>query len=484
MNKFTYENQGTHTYLVYTVGDDILDNMSVGMLTGNHIDGFLPTTVTQLDSQKYVKYDISGKLATKEFLTGAVTRNRLLGVFRGVVRALFSAEEYMLDYGSVILDLEYMFSDVSTAETELICVPVISTERAPVQPAAFFKEIISNIQCDQTENCDYFAKIFNYLNGHAVFSLEEFRELLDTLSKGGSGVTASASGASRTTATSHTSAPAPARTKPQNTVTSASSSNAARTNPPAKSGSSSAPKSTTATSKTAPEPEGPEISFMYLMQHYNKENAALYKAQQEAKKQKKEAGDAGASAKKPAKKQGGSTNFGFAIPGQESITPSVDTSSEADTHTSGTTSTHSSAPAQGTGATSHSTAGAHMNFGDTVVVSGGIDNGTVVIGTGATQEKVPHLIRIKTREKFSLAKPFVRIGRERKFVDFCIADNPAVSSCHANIYNRGGVCAISDTNSTNHTYVNDVMVKAGSEMVLSDGDRVCLGDEEFEFKLC
>ena len=48
---FTYENQGTNTYLVYQIaGSDKIDTMSLGMITNNKIAGIVPTVFTQLDA--------------------------------------------------------------------------------------------------------------------------------------------------------------------------------------------------------------------------------------------------------------------------------------------------------------------------------------------------------------------------------------------------------------------------------------------------
>lgn len=484
MKGFTFETQGTRTYLIYSVGDEVLDNMSVGMLTSNHIDGFLPTTITQLDVNRFIKYDISAKISAKEFLSGYVTRKRLLGVFSGVVHALFSAEEYMLDPSTVVLDTEYMYSDVATGETKLICLPIVNAEKLPVQPANFFKDVISNIQCDPTENCDYFAKILNYLNGSAIFSLADFGELLNTLAK-------------------EVVSPPSYSSKPVGHVTYRNfpASLIAPVVPPSAPMQepkpivlSSVPKQepkpivSSSVPKQEPKPVVPpsaptkqpqmdkdanekEMSLLYLLRHCNSENLAAYKAQKEDKKSK----NSSAPIPTPAKPEG---NMGFAIPGQSAPiqSASIKSAPVQDQKSVASEPAPCVQPAEPVAKPS-------MNFGETVVVNN-IESGTVVIGAAASQVKSPCLIRVKTNEKIPLVKPVVRLGRARGFVDFCIQDNPAVSQSHANVFNRSGVCFITDTNSTNHTYVNGVMLSAGVEKQLNEGDKIHLGNEEFEFKFC
>ena len=93
----------------------------------------------------------------------------------------------------------------------------------------------------------------------------------------------------------------------------------------------------------------------------------------------------------------------------------------------------------------------------------------------------PYLLRVKNNERIPINKPSFRIGKERSFVDYFIADNTAISRSHANILNRDGEYYIVDTNSTNHTYVNGVMIQSNVETKLTHGAKITLANESFEF---
>ena len=59
-----FENQGNNTYLTYKLGaEDELDTMSLGMLTNNRIPGLAATLFTQIDTEKFVKYNVSAKVS-------------------------------------------------------------------------------------------------------------------------------------------------------------------------------------------------------------------------------------------------------------------------------------------------------------------------------------------------------------------------------------------------------------------------------------
>lgn len=129
--------------------------------------------------------------------------------------------------------------------------------------------------------------------------------------------------------------------------------------------------------------------------------------------------------------------------------------------------------------------GQHLNFGETTVLSGNKPGETTVLNGGAQsrQNVIPHLIRTKNGEKIYINKPFFRIGKEKSYVDYFIGDNTAVSRSHANIVTNNNQFFIVDTNSTNHTFVNGSMIQSNINTPIKHGDKIRLGNEEFEFRL-
>lgn len=185
MGEFTYEEQGTYTWLVYEIRDDEeIDSLSLGMLTKNKVPGILQVVYTPIDNTGFVKYNVSSRVSAKDYLTGMVNRERILGVFGGIINAMTSAESYMLDVNSLILDLGYIFVNVSAGETDMICVPVIVKEQKHMDLAGFFRNILFTVQFDPSENFDYVTQIVNHLNSTQMFSLAEFGRLIAGLRQG------------------------------------------------------------------------------------------------------------------------------------------------------------------------------------------------------------------------------------------------------------------------------------------------------------
>lgn len=531
--EFTFENQGTHTYLVYAVKpEDTVDTMSLGMLTNNKIPGLAAVQFTQKDAEKFIKYNISARVSVRQFLEGVVNRQRLVGVLQGIVTGLRSSREYMIDPKSVVMDLDYMFVDVSTYQTALVCLPLMNVEDNQVDLGMLLKDIVFHTQFDQTENGDYIAKLLNYLNKPTPFSLDEFGDVLDGIGQGGLAGSGPA-GMSQAPAPaapvqpSAAPAPAPAQTpapvaapqavEPPATPAYTYQGKKAAKKPLVRGDAPVPPKAAPVPPKGTPmaapvppkagkekEPNAQpqqtqekEISFFYLMQHYNKENAAAYKAQKQAKKEAKQAGGKEKAPKKAKDKGVPPVGMGYAVPGQSApqaapgpaavpasapvAAPTAPNPGPAPTAAPAPQPVAAPQPVQPTSPQPRPT----MNFGETTVLMGGAAGETTVLGVGPgmTPATQPHLIRRKNNEKIPINKPVFRIGKERSYVDYFIGDNTAISRSHANFIIREGQYSVVDTNSTNHTFVNGTMVPSNQEVVVSHGDVIRLANEDFEFRL-
>ena len=180
MQVFTYENQGQNTYLVYQFDDRPIDTMALGMLTNNKIKGFAPAIYTEIDNQKFIKYNVSSHVTLSKLFMGDVRKMRLLKTFVNIVDAMQMLDAYMLDRRTIMLDRDYIYVDASTSDVSMICVPVVD-EFAPIDEREFFKNIIFSVSFAANENGDYVARILAYLNSVELFQLQDFKKMLEGL---------------------------------------------------------------------------------------------------------------------------------------------------------------------------------------------------------------------------------------------------------------------------------------------------------------
>ena len=551
MKDLYYENQGTTTYLVYKIKEnDQIDTMTLGMLTNNKIPGLVPTTFTQMDKDKYIKFNVSAKVSASQFLSGTVKRKQLLGMFRGITEAMVAAEDYMLDKNDICLNADYIFADVSTCDSLLICLPVKASDGgSPLAetaeknegPVEFFRNIMFTTRFDRTEDCGYVAGIMNYLNTTSVTDMRDMKQILDGLDRQTtetpltpvqgqmmaqpSGQSYSQSmqqpagqpfdpaqpfeqvpsfGQAQLFEQSRSDAqdmvavgnvvPMPAGKPVQNPSGTVSPKKA-------KSTAKKAEKSNQEKQPENPADNTPEMTFMYLMQHYSKENKAIYDAQKEAKKQKNDKKST-KTKEKPAsksdKKSQANANVGFVVPGMDGTAvppvqpvapqPRVRAASEQSPQPQPTVTQVPPMQAQPQPTimqTPPMQPQMPVMSETTVLVSPMIGETTVLVNgqLPGQNQMIPFLIRRKGNEKISLNKPVFRIGKERSYADYFIGDNTAISRSHANIVSRDGEYYLIDTNSTNHTFLNGQMIQSNVETKLAHGDTIRLANEDFEFKL-
>jgi len=108
--------------------------------------------------------------------------------------------------------------------------------------------------------------------------------------------------------------------------------------------------------------------------------------------------------------------------------------------------------------------------------------GTTVLGYDEPElPSYPYLIRKKNDEKIMVNKPVFRIGKERKYCDYFVLDNNAVSRSHADIITKNKRYYIVDLHSTNKTYVDNRVIPVEVEVEIFSGTSLRLANEDFTF---
>ena len=543
MKEFKYENQGASSFLVYQLKEeDVLDNISLNMLTSNKAKGLASTNYMQMDTQRFIRYTITGKITANQFFARPVTKQSFMGIFKGITEAMVSAEEYMLDPACILLDLNQIYTDVSTGETECICLPV-ENEKEQKDQREFLKSVMFQAQFENPEEGSYVTRILNYLNSIPVFSSLDFLNLLTEMEREGK--------KDRTPL-----APAAKESLQQgvaeigNAVANSSVGGMAASFFEQSSLSpAGALKQENAVEEAIPDipvpddiPKEERISLFYLLQHYNNNRAKEYMAQQKQLKARKEAlkkielakkggkkksaaslnlpgGKAKTASAAPKAKKPSSGGFSFQVPGKESgkdkpgeDLPGIKSLPNAPINSQGNPAGNPkvSAPigsgmnipksnpsaAKGTlqpakpsplfSNQQEAVGNGGRNFGDTTVLHSGFrgEETSVLNYTKAPDTpKQPYLLRIKNGERIPITGNIFRLGKEEKFVDYVIHDNEAISRSHANIISRNGQYFLQDNNSTNHSFLNGQQCVSNVELPLQDKASIRLGNEEFQFLL-
>ena len=550
---FTYETQGVITYLVCELTpDEQIDSLTLGMLTNNHIPGLAPVLYTEMNGQRYLKYNISAKVSADQFFSGSINKQRALNAFQNILNAICSADEYMIDQNCFSIASERIFLNVSSCEVSLLCIPVLSDKDINFEVATFFKKIMFSTQFDNSEDVSYITQLITYINNSASFSVYGLKDLVYKLQTdtrvnaytSDNGISAqssdggfSAQQSAQTSISSFDSTisidqmpdmmagkqtqeqtqatvqntqmnspvappvrPAPSRmsypqttaptfarpinneipaqynkpaqetVKPQTPITQKpiAQSNPGFAIPGQPSAGTVKPQTHPSSAKkqeVKSEPAGEKkMTLFSLLAHYNKENAELYKKQKEEAKAKKTA----------------TSSKTVQPPTQPSIPKDIGRYNTVQTPQMNNQ-RQQFTPVQYTPRVQP--VPVQNSFNETTVLTPAMTGGDTTVLNVNSGIPNPYLTRVKTGERISINKPVFRIGKEKSYVDYFIADNTAISRSHANIHTENGEFFIEDTNSTNHTYLNGKLIDSNIKNKLNNGDKVRLANEDFIFSV-
>lgn len=496
-NYFTYENQGSETLLVHHLNEEEhLDGFAKGMLQGNEIAGIIRPSFMQVDSDQYLKYSVTSKIPLKDYLEGEMERGTVLKLCFSVLEAIHDLEEYMLAKERLILDIEYIFVDISKKEASFLYIPVDEYSHR-TDEKEFIRYLLSHMRYGLSQDVSYVVKIFNFLNNPKPWEIQELQRYIKKMMDDDSRPVESR--ASKQPVESRKpipplplppapESPAENLVKPVHTTQEPIPVQESRKTGKKKRGLFSKREK----KETPQNPEGmkimngidiPGMPPANASVSGNREPEVILDVDGEGKFLLEQTPLEG-------RKKGGIFRLGIK---KKDSAPPVQMPAPSSVQPSPSPIQPTPLPAappvyrqQNEGATIYMGHGSSDDDNRTVIMGGGTEYGSTVIlgGAGAPEAQSRQVVKLTRRrngQSMMINKEVFHIGREGSFVHFYIGDNPAIGAIHADIFADEGQYYVSDRNSLNHTYVNGVMVAAGQPRKLQSGDVITLADEDFDF---
>jgi len=176
---FKKEVVGSKANLIYkATKDDVIDSISLRMLVNNQIKGISQLTHRKKNNEDYFIFDISHKSTIRDLFESPIEKKKLLDVLTGILTVISSAEEYILESSRFIFDLDYIFINVSTFETQMIYLPVDTYKKTEAEIVEFFKNLLINVNFNPLENYYYIAQIMIFLNTQTRCLPQDFNTML------------------------------------------------------------------------------------------------------------------------------------------------------------------------------------------------------------------------------------------------------------------------------------------------------------------
>ena len=177
---FSFENINMNTNLVYKLEEnDKLDHTTIGMLSNNKISNICSAKYSQVDNDIIIKFDVTSKVPAIQVFSGVLNKKWVMGLLESVYSAIIESQKYMLGLRQFVLNLNYIFMDVSTGQMDFICLPLLNMENNDI--LSFIKDIIFNATFSQNEDNRYVSAIITYLNTEKKFSIDSLKKLIDSI---------------------------------------------------------------------------------------------------------------------------------------------------------------------------------------------------------------------------------------------------------------------------------------------------------------
>ena len=167
--QFAFENRGGALLLVcHLQSGETVDTTIVEMFNNNRIAGFVPFEYDSYSNE--IRYKISTTMTVGNILSGVMSRNIILGIVKGIITAYSEIEQYMIGGKNIVSGWDFIFSDISSGETELICLPLKLFQDAKGTLYDTLIDFMEKVQCDYREDLMYFETIRSYLADRHNFS--------------------------------------------------------------------------------------------------------------------------------------------------------------------------------------------------------------------------------------------------------------------------------------------------------------------------
>lgn len=162
---FKVRNIGSEKYLSYILNDDCeFDEELLDYLEENKIPELIDIIYEEDDENDYLTYNVTGRTTVDALLSNTVNAEKILGIVRGVASGIVNLRDLGIPASYVILHKGFMYVNPVTYDVGMLCVPVEADANINAEFRTFVKDILTSVKYDDSEDCNYVARLLNLLN--------------------------------------------------------------------------------------------------------------------------------------------------------------------------------------------------------------------------------------------------------------------------------------------------------------------------------
>ncbi|MDE6759277.1 MAG: FHA domain-containing protein [Lachnospiraceae bacterium] len=177
---FRVRNFENEQFLTFNIDNEAeLDEELLDFVEDEEPAGIVPVIFEEGEEFDTFSYNITDKIHLSELSNQEINAEMVLRVLRGLILTFIDMAEYRIPLSYLVLNRNYIYVD-SDYKIEFICVP-LEDMKEETDLISFLRNFMASLRFEPSENGDYVAKLFTYINNRAIFNLRNLLTMVEEL---------------------------------------------------------------------------------------------------------------------------------------------------------------------------------------------------------------------------------------------------------------------------------------------------------------
>lgn len=157
-----------------------VDQYEMNMYNYEFVGNRTTCSLVTVDGVQVLQYKIPATLPLEQFLRKQLYKGEFLSILSNILNQLLFFEENKMPSRKILLNIEYMYIELSTLDIQLIYMP-INKRFADCNITKFIQTFISKVRFANMECVECVEKILQYLDSKLMFDLADFYHFILSL---------------------------------------------------------------------------------------------------------------------------------------------------------------------------------------------------------------------------------------------------------------------------------------------------------------
>ena len=176
---FSFMEREQKRFISYSLNNgDILVKTELEMLKNNNISGILPVSEIHDNNNVVLLYNITSKQQFTQRMSGVFSGEQLYKMLVSICKTILILDEYMINPGHLILEMEYMCFDYEKNEAQFMVLPVKDIKKVP-DIHKFLTDIFNILQYSDNALREFPNYIYDYVRRSPKTDIKDFKKFLE-----------------------------------------------------------------------------------------------------------------------------------------------------------------------------------------------------------------------------------------------------------------------------------------------------------------